>query len=265
MMHGQVVSRLSAYLEGELSSREEAALESHLAECAPCSAELRALRRALELLHGLPTPELPSDIGGAVLAQLRAEQAQRPSFRVPWARIAPFALAAGIGAVAYLTPVAPPGGLQASQTRFADAAPAPVVPVAAQPARPPGKLGIGSGTGDVAGDGTPRRVAVSTYPVCLERFRTGKAAGADCAAWYAYLVSLASDDASRFLLEVRGLPKRHRSTLMEDLSQFAALSGSAPTVGTTLRTSRDPRMVRLAPRFERRSHPTLRQAAWDGR
>ena len=45
MMHDPIRRRLSAYLEGELSIREEEALDAHLAECAACSAEFRAWSR----------------------------------------------------------------------------------------------------------------------------------------------------------------------------------------------------------------------------
>ena len=84
MMHDHVRSRLSAYLEGELvgAARRRRSRPTS-ASAPPCSAELRALRRAVDLLHALATPELPSDIGGAVLERLRAgEGAPRALARV---------------------------------------------------------------------------------------------------------------------------------------------------------------------------------------
>jgi len=51
--------QLSAYLDGELSAAEHAALERHLPGCAECRAELVELRRVRALLGALPTPALP--------------------------------------------------------------------------------------------------------------------------------------------------------------------------------------------------------------
>jgi anti-sigma factor RsiW len=266
MMHGHVRSRLSAYLEGDLGAREESALEAHLAECAPCTAELRALRRAIDLLHGLSNPEMPSDIGGAVLERLRnGEGAPRSLLaRVSWVRLAPFALAAGIGAAAYLTQVEDTrvavdvAGVE-SLPVVAAQVPAPASPVAAPVQR------VGTPVDLFNGQGAAQRMVVSPFLVCLARFRTGKPAGADCAAWDAYLLQLASEDAPRFYVEVGGFPKSHQQAIMDRLSLAAALSGSATTVGTTLRDSQDPQIRRFAPRFERSQSAPLLRASWDGR
>jgi hypothetical protein len=265
MMHGHVRSRLSAYLEGDLGPREESALEAHLAECAPCTAELRALRRAVDLLHDLSNPEMPSDIGGAVLERLRKGEGapRRLLARVSWVRLAPFALAAGIGAAAYLT--------QVEDTRVAaDVAAVESLPVVAQPSVPASPTPIpvqrvATRVDLFNGQGPAQRMVVSPFPVCLARFRTGKPAGADCAAWDAYLLQLASEDAPRFYVEVGGFPKSHQQAIMDRLSLAAALSGSATTVGTTLRGSQDPQIRRFAPRFERSQSAPLLRASWDGR
>jgi hypothetical protein len=261
MMHDHVRSRLSAYLEGELGAREEASLEAHLAECAPCTAELRALRRAIDLLHSLAVPEPPSDIGGAVLERLRAgEGAPRGmtarfarTFRAPLVRIAPFALAAGIGAVGYWMTINEPAPQMAARETRPPAAPAEAVEYRSGPIPP------------ILQGGQAQRVAVSPLPVCLERFRTGRPAGPDCVAWDAYLASLASDDASRFALEIARLPKSHQRAVMERFTRFAAVTGSAPILGSTFRHSRDPQMVRFAPRVERTQSAPLRLVGWDGR
>jgi hypothetical protein len=260
MMHEHVRSRLSPYLEGELSAREESALEAHLAECPPCRAELRALRRAVDLLHHLDAPELPSDIGGAVLERLRAEKGapRRPS--VPWVRFAPFALAAGIVAVALLTPAEE---AQAPKLLFtASAVPAPIERIVAQaPAGLPADAGLGNG--NLAAQN--QRIEVSPYRVCVARFRSGRPAGPDCAAWDAYLVQLASEDASRFSFEMSGMPTPHRQRILDRFSRFAAETGSAPSLVPQLRHTRDPQMVQLAKRVERRLNAPIRQASFDGR
>jgi hypothetical protein len=257
MMHDHVRSRLSAYLEGELSAREESALAAHLAECPPCSAELRALRRAVDLLHQLGTPELPSDIGGAVLERLRAGEGGPRRSSVIWVRFAPFALAAGIVAVALLTPL---DEAQAPKLVFAPSSTGivPTVVVAEAPAGRPGELAIGNGTPAAQ----IQRIEVSPFPVCIARIRSGRSAGPDCAAWDAYLVQLASEDASRFSAELSGLPKPHRQRVLDRFSRFAAETGSAPSLVPTLRHTRDPQMVQLARRVE---NAPLRQVSYGGR
>ena len=42
--HQRVEERLSAYLDGELSPKEQAWVEKHLAQCADCAQNLRTLR-----------------------------------------------------------------------------------------------------------------------------------------------------------------------------------------------------------------------------
>jgi hypothetical protein len=257
MMHDHVRSRLSAYLEGEVSAREESALATHLAECPACSAELRALRRAVDLLHQLDVPELPSDIGGAVLERLRAGEGAPRRTSVTWVRFAPFALAAGIVAVALLTPLE-----EAHAPRLvfhpSSAGTAPQIVVADVPPGRPGGLAIGNGTPAAQ----IQRIEVSPFPVCLARIRSGRSAGPDCAAWDAYLVQLASEDASRFSAELRGLPKPHRQRVLDRFSRFAAVTGSAPSLAPTLRHTRDPQMVQLAKRVE---NAPVRQVAYGGR
>ena len=51
--------RLSAYLDGRMTSAERAELEQHLAECARCTAELAELRQVVALLGAMPAPRLP--------------------------------------------------------------------------------------------------------------------------------------------------------------------------------------------------------------
>ncbi|HEU5441062.1 MAG TPA: zf-HC2 domain-containing protein [Ktedonobacterales bacterium] len=51
--------RLSAYLDGELTPDEAAALERHLADCHACQTELASLREVRALLGALPPPALP--------------------------------------------------------------------------------------------------------------------------------------------------------------------------------------------------------------
>ena len=52
-VHAQMVQKFSAYLDGDLSGPERAALEGHLASCAPCKTQLAQLRATLGRLGGL--------------------------------------------------------------------------------------------------------------------------------------------------------------------------------------------------------------------
>ena len=59
-MASHVVMELLAYLDGELSDREQARVDAHLAECARCAAELeqlQTLRQELDAtFDAAPTP-----------------------------------------------------------------------------------------------------------------------------------------------------------------------------------------------------------------
>jgi hypothetical protein len=57
--HRYVEERLSAYVDGEVSSRERRRIESHLAGCEACRAELRALRWTVDLLRQTPPVKAP--------------------------------------------------------------------------------------------------------------------------------------------------------------------------------------------------------------
>jgi hypothetical protein len=271
MTHAHVRRRLSAYLEGELGLREEARLESHLFECAPCAAELRALRRAVELLRALPAPEPSRDLGAAVIARLRAGEGQPSRIRSPWflrgaapgGWLAPFALAMGVGAVLWLG--------QLGGTRDADgfgelalAAPAATrsSPREARGTRPgtPGGVGIGAPAASA-----PAEMASAT-PLPSIASCLGRSGASECAGWDHWWVELALADARRFAYELDGLPAPVRDQQLRRISEFAARSGSALMIGDELRRSRDPRAIRYARRFERgRSGVGVVQAGWSGR
>lgn len=259
MKHADVLGRLSAYLEGDLAPREETDLEVHLAECFDCSAELRALRRALDLLHQLPPAEPSRDLGAAVIERLRAGEGRPPRWRgaaslraierrsPAW--LLPMALAAGIGALALLQTRAE----RASIPRLQQLSPIAVAESRARPPLPrlPAKLsGVNIGLSPRPSVGP---LLVST-PSCLERSPSGD----ECTASYAWLVSLALDDPGAFAEELNHLTPGSRESLIHRLSDFAVHSGSAPLVGNQLRSSHDPGAMLFAERFERHSGDPLR-------
>ncbi|MBM3944130.1 MAG: hypothetical protein FJ317_01395 [SAR202 cluster bacterium] len=54
--HTKFRELLSAYVDGQVSEREAVAMESHLASCAACQAELDSLRMTVSMLRALPRP-----------------------------------------------------------------------------------------------------------------------------------------------------------------------------------------------------------------
>ncbi|MDP6106952.1 MAG: zf-HC2 domain-containing protein, partial [Candidatus Brocadiia bacterium] len=95
---------LSEYLDGVLPDEEHAAVETHVAGCTGCRAELDALRRTVEAVAGLPHHRAPAGFSARVAARVHAEAVARPGrgariMRL-WPRLAAvaamFILAAGI-------------------------------------------------------------------------------------------------------------------------------------------------------------------------
>lgn len=99
-----VQSRLSAYLDFELSGAEQQQIRTHLEQCMICSRELEGLRRTKQLLRQLPTVRAQ---GGAqqVLQRLRQETAPLPrkAFAFTWRSIRWWQFAGGVAlAVAFV-------------------------------------------------------------------------------------------------------------------------------------------------------------------
>jgi hypothetical protein len=86
--HGYVQELLSAYLDGELTAQEKAAVERHLRECAACRRDLLTMRQTVELLRGLPELPLPRNfiLGPAQVREGAARRPARPRpAGFPWA------------------------------------------------------------------------------------------------------------------------------------------------------------------------------------
>jgi anti-sigma factor RsiW len=74
---------LSAYLDGELSPQETAAVQEHLMDCAACREAYDGLRATKGLLGQLPLAEPPAEFWSAVRVPPRRAGPKRPSLR-PW-------------------------------------------------------------------------------------------------------------------------------------------------------------------------------------
>ena len=80
-----VQSRLSAYLDFELSGAEQQQIRSHLEVCMECSSEFESLRRTKQLLKQMPVVK-PRSCPEQVLLRVRHSSpvASRPPFGVRW-------------------------------------------------------------------------------------------------------------------------------------------------------------------------------------
>jgi predicted anti-sigma-YlaC factor YlaD len=67
-----VIELLADYLEMTCAPEEVAALEAHLADCAPCQAYLRTYRRARDLAAAAERAALPPGMPPEMKAHLRA-------------------------------------------------------------------------------------------------------------------------------------------------------------------------------------------------
>jgi len=82
---GEVADLLEAFVDGELDPTATAAIEAHLARCAPCREQRRAAYAVREWLRALPEYDTPERVLAAVRRTVAAETA-RPSARSPrWA------------------------------------------------------------------------------------------------------------------------------------------------------------------------------------
>jgi anti-sigma factor RsiW len=62
MDHMTANARLSAYMDGELTAAERAAVEQHLAACSTCAATLRDLQLISQAVRGFPAPSVDAKL-----------------------------------------------------------------------------------------------------------------------------------------------------------------------------------------------------------
>jgi len=116
MQCSNVDNLLSAYLDGELSDQDRAAVEAHVRDCPSCASLLRSLKAASAMVSSLPRRTAPPDFaagvlrrieevtGGAEAAPVPAPVRHRPKlvYLIPRYAAAAVVLLA-VGAVGYVT------------------------------------------------------------------------------------------------------------------------------------------------------------------
>ncbi len=73
-------SQFNDYLDGELSSRDREALQSHLKECLTCYRKWSSLQKTHEILHQLPTFNPPKHLIAVVMARLKNRRLRERSW-----------------------------------------------------------------------------------------------------------------------------------------------------------------------------------------
>ena len=96
---------LAAYAAGDVSARERADVDEHLATCDACRAELADHRAVLARLAATP-PATPEVAWPRYRAELRARLPRRAPWRTRWLRPVPIAVSAAVAAAAAFVIVA---------------------------------------------------------------------------------------------------------------------------------------------------------------
>lgn len=97
------IYQLNEYLDGQLEKSERQAVETHLAACADCRAELANLQAVFLALDEVDEVVLAADLSARVLADWRTQSTPEPTF---WLRpLLALQLAGAIGMLVWLWPV----------------------------------------------------------------------------------------------------------------------------------------------------------------
>ncbi|MDJ0787117.1 MAG: zf-HC2 domain-containing protein [Myxococcota bacterium] len=268
--HARLREQLSAYVDGQLSSRELRRLDRHLARCADCRQELDSLRRTVDLLRELPPVELPQGLETRLMAHLDHRSAEQDRGRGPrWLRLGATATSLAGAALLALVfvdvdvrlgwpgdPALTEGDLESitlSQRPY-ERRDAPSLFL------PSGAGTVGAGT--VAGEAPPRFgfAAASAAPeealalrpslgACLSSGVAGgplPAAGDACSRWQSWMLDLAAREPRAFVSEFETVPESQQPLILQDMRELAWGTGTASFVIDQLRSSGDPRASRLA-------------------
>jgi hypothetical protein len=247
---------LSEYLDGTLRGRRARQVETHLAGCSDCRRELAELRRTTDLLRGLRVAEDAPDLSGAILARVRAGEADPSALdrlRSAATRIlsgawgAPLATAAvGLAVLAIVPRIEIEVSVPGVAAREASSAPVVSAPL---PQRPPAPaLAMHRLREPLLSSEPAPALPPSASVDCWEQpsFEA-------CQEQRRFLMELALRDTRAFLERIDAVPSTQRERWIGELSRYAAEAGSASTVAQRLRASGDPRARQIATSFESQS------------
>jgi anti-sigma factor RsiW len=76
-VHDRAMAQFSDYLDATLGADERKQVDQHLEGCAPCRAELEALRTTLQAMRGAARPEAPPEFMDELREQIRTRSRGR--------------------------------------------------------------------------------------------------------------------------------------------------------------------------------------------
>ena len=85
---GKVLSRLHAYLDGEVPAKLMREIEQHLSTCPACRSQAERIRQVHDMLEDLPIPRLPQEFASRLMTRARREvlfaKKSKPLFPLHW-------------------------------------------------------------------------------------------------------------------------------------------------------------------------------------
>jgi anti-sigma factor (TIGR02949 family) len=69
----KVLSRLHAYLDGEVPAKLMREIEQHLSTCPACRSQVERIRQVHDMLEDLPAPRLPQEFASRLMTRARRE------------------------------------------------------------------------------------------------------------------------------------------------------------------------------------------------
>ena len=82
-----ILSRLHAYLDGEVPAKLLRQIEEHLSSCPSCRSEVEPIRQVHDIFEGLSVPPLPREFAARVMAKAQREvlfTERKPLFPLDW-------------------------------------------------------------------------------------------------------------------------------------------------------------------------------------
>ena len=77
----KVLSRLHAYLDGEMPAKLMREMEEHLGVCPSCRSQVEHIRQVDDMLDSLTVPPLPEEFAARIMAEAQEESSARASER----------------------------------------------------------------------------------------------------------------------------------------------------------------------------------------